>query len=93
MKIIWLIMAFVLLASGCIENDITGKYVNNKNQSATLNADHTYLYDNGKVLQSGTWAEMKDKQYLITSGFGTSMVVTIDGNVLTDKDGERWIKK
>ena len=97
MKIIRLLIGLFLLASGCVSVSVfDGTYRSelHPDNSIQFIADgQSYLLNNSGHLSSGTYRLGENNTVILIGSLGQAQVVSRNGNVLTDKDGERWIKK
>ena len=108
MKKIIILLILVLLLSGCIAADVDRTYTHQSdpkkipiyNQTLILRTDGTYFlstiethYFNYTVKDStsGTYTET-DRSIILSQTFGSS-ILTKNGSVLVDEDGDIWKPK
>lgn len=99
MKIKFLFGVFLFITgvflSGCVVSSVQGTYLNEKTpeNKITLDSDFTYILTNNNHVSTGTYKLSQNNTIILTGALGVATVVKVDGNVLIDDDGERWIKK
>jgi hypothetical protein len=92
--VIILIFAALTLLAACSGNKAVGKYFSDDNPGwyRELNADGTFYSKEGDIGFSGTYrVDGEDITYSL--GFGLALKARIEGNILIDEDGERWVKE
>ncbi len=101
MKKILILLLIGVVLSGCINNNISGKYYNENKPKDYIEIfdDGTFIknvYDSGKNYSlSGTYRIDKDAIILKYEMFGTvdELQIIENGKILKDDKGERYIKK
>lgn len=75
-----------------MDGEIPGKYVHKKNRShfLELKPDGSYFLSQGAVRYSGTY-EVNGDEITISIGGSTSLA-KIQNAVITDADGDRWVR-
>ena len=93
-QIIAIVLLLTVLSMGCVNpmTSVEGRYVSEVNPDAYLE-----LKDGGQFVVNQDRAFSGD--YTVDGNtitliymFG-SFVVTLDGDIITDEDGERWVKE
>jgi len=92
--IIAIVLLLTALSQGCIDQttSVEGRYVSEVNPDAylELRSDGQFVVNQDRSF-SGEYTVGGDTVKLIYT-FG-SFVLVVDGNMLIDEDGERWIRE
>ena len=89
------VSCFIILTSANVAfSSVAGKYVSEKNDNnyMVLKADRSFFIQERSQQMHGEY-DIDGNIIILKMGRGRDAKVRIEGNVLIDPDGDRWIKK